>query len=275
MIPEGFRGSAVPRSPTIYAEVADVLDAPVSHVQAIVQVEAGGEGFLADRRPKILYERHKFYKFAGSKWAKSYPDICNARPGGYLGGPSEYDRLTKAIALNRDAALLSFSIGLPQIMTFNHVMIGYDTPDAMIAAFCAGEDQQLWGFCRFIQAAGLEDEVRDGRWADLAKVYNGPANVDAYSRKLVAAFAEVLRQKNDDDDTPLKSGRAEVAEVQAILVLLGYGPLIVDGWNGPKTIASIKAFQASHGLPVGGIAGPDTRAALFGSVPTPPQRPAP
>lgn len=274
MIPAGFFGAAVPRSPTIYAEIADRLDAPVEHVEAVVLVEAGGQGFLLDRRPKILFERHRFNRYCGGRWAKDHPDICAPQPGGYRGGAAEFDRLDLAIDLDRDAALKSFSIGLPQIMTDNHLMIGYDSPDAMITAFCAGEDQQLWGFAAFIEAAGLKDELRDGRWAALARIYNGPGNVDAYSRKLVAAFAEVMRRKNDADEGPFKSGRAEVAEVQAILVLLGYGPLSVDGWNGPKTTSAVKAFQAEHGLTVNGIADTATRVALFGGVPTPTEPPA-
>lgn len=277
MIPAGFRGTALPRSPTIYAEIAATLQAPVTHIEAVVRVEAGGQGFLVDGRPKILFERHKFYKYARNArvWATTDPNICNRSMGGWLGGAREYDRLDLAMDMDRDAALLSFSNGLPQILTSNHQMIGYDTPDAMITAFCAGEDLQLWGFSAFIKAAGLADELRDGRWAALAKVYNGPANVDAYSRKLVAAFAEVSRKANDADVGPFKSGRAEVAEIQAILVLLGYGPLAVDGWRGAQTISAVKAFQLDHGITVDGIAGPETRAALFGGVPTPPMRPVP
>jgi peptidoglycan hydrolase-like protein with peptidoglycan-binding domain len=55
-----------------------------------------------------------------------------------------------------------------------------------------------------------------------------------------------------------------LADVQhALNVLGGAGtPLVVDGINGPKTIATVKAFQSAHGLTVDGVAGPKTKSAL-------------
>jgi hypothetical protein len=53
-------------------------------------------------------------------------------------------------------------------------------------------------------------------------------------------------------------------DVQHALNVLGATPpLVEDGINGPKTIAAVKAFQASHPpLTVDGVAGPQTKAAL-------------
>lgn len=270
MIPMGFRGAATGRSIGIYADIADSLNAEPAAVEAVVLVEAGGRGFLADKRPKILFERHKFHKFTGGLYSADHPDISNSKAGGYLGGASEYDRLDMAIDLDRDAALRSASWGLPQIMGFNATPTGFDTVDGMIEAFCQGEDDQLWGFSRFVKSIGLDDEIRDKRWTEFA-IYNGTANIPAYSRKLVAAFAEVLHRSQDDD---IPAGRAEIAEAQAILVLLGYDPLSVDGWMGPKTEAAVRRFQTDHGLKVDGVVGVQTRAALFGDVPKPALPPA-
>lgn len=50
--------------------------------------------------------------------------------------------------------------------------------------------------------------------------------------------------------------------VQTALNARGFGPLVVDGINGPKTIAAVKAFQSKAGLAVDGIVGPKTVAAL-------------
>jgi hypothetical protein len=56
---------------------------------------------------------------------------------------------------------------------------------------------------------------------------------------------------------------ANLAEVQAKLNSLGANPaLSVDGANGPKTIAAVKAFQNAKGLVVDGVIGPATLSAL-------------
>lgn len=53
-----------------------------------------------------------------------------------------------------------------------------------------------------------------------------------------------------------------IKAAQTALNARGFGPLVVDGLNGPKTIAAVKAFQASKGLAVDGIVGPKTASAL-------------
>jgi peptidoglycan hydrolase-like protein with peptidoglycan-binding domain len=44
--------------------------------------------------------------------------------------------------------------------------------------------------------------------------------------------------------------------------MLGYGPLAVDGVQGPATWNAIAGFQANNGLAVDGIAGAATLAVL-------------
>ncbi|MGE0713520.1 MAG: peptidoglycan-binding protein [Planctomycetota bacterium] len=51
--------------------------------------------------------------------------------------------------------------------------------------------------------------------------------------------------------------------VQTCLLEVGYRPGPVDGKDGPKTQAAVKAFQGDHGLQVDGKAGPDTRKKLY------------
>ncbi|MER2172705.1 MAG: peptidoglycan DD-metalloendopeptidase family protein [Psychrobacillus psychrodurans] len=53
----------------------------------------------------------------------------------------------------------------------------------------------------------------------------------------------------------------EITEVQKLLNSVGY-KLMVDGIEGPLTIAAIKDFQKKNGLAVDGIVGPRTLAAL-------------
>jgi hypothetical protein len=73
----------------------------------------------------------------------------------------------------------------------------------------------------------------------------------------------------DDPDTwALKLGHLDPVEqltgVQARLNNLGYDCGPVDGINGPRTEAAVRAFQKDHGLDIDGIPGSKTQAALKG-----------
>lgn len=51
--------------------------------------------------------------------------------------------------------------------------------------------------------------------------------------------------------------------LQAALYCNGYDPGILDGIDGPKTQAAVKAFQKDHGLVIDGLAGKNTFEKLF------------
>lgn len=62
----------------------------------------------------------------------------------------------------------------------------------------------------------------------------------------------------------------DVSEAQAILRNWGYYDGSVDGIFGPRTSAAVKWFQSANGLPVDGVIGPTTWAALGITVAPPP-----
>lgn len=270
MIPDGYKGAALPRSPTIYAEIADTLGCEAAVVRAVVSVEAAGRGFLPDGRPKILYERHVFHRLTGGRFDAVAPAISNGQAGGYRGGALEYDRLDLAADLDADAALRSASWGLGQLMGFNATLCGFDGVVPFVCAMCAGEDHQLWAFASFVKSAGLVDELRGKEFAAFAKGYNGPAYArNQYDTKLVAAYARALAEARDPAGDP---ARKSIAEVQVLLTLAGY-PVALDGWAGPATRAAVRLFQLDNGLVPDGVAGPLTIAALKAEVPIPAKPP--
>ena len=57
-----------------------------------------------------------------------------------------------------------------------------------------------------------------------------------------------------------------VKQIQCLLAYLGYDPGDIDGADGPKTRAAVKAFQQAEGLEPDGIAGPQTQARLREAV---------
>lgn len=60
----------------------------------------------------------------------------------------------------------------------------------------------------------------------------------------------------------LGSTGGAVAILQTLLARKGFSPGAADGIFGPHTLAEVRAFQASRGLDVDGIVGPQTWYAL-------------
>jgi N-acetylmuramidase len=86
---------------------------------AVLRMETSGCGFLPDKRPKILFERHKFSALTGGIYDQSHPDNSQAHSRRLhgLGGANRYNRLALAVrsigrALCR--APSGHSISLPQ-----------------------------------------------------------------------------------------------------------------------------------------------------------------
>lgn len=60
----------------------------------------------------------------------------------------------------------------------------------------------------------------------------------------------------------VEAATADIKEVQTRLKKWGYYTGAVDGINGPKTIAAVKAFQRRYGLTADGIVGPVTASKM-------------
>jgi len=250
-----FLGRAAILTDAGFATAVDALGVDAAALWALLSVETGGFGFLADRRPKILFERHIFSRRTGGKHDSAHPDISSPTPGGYIGGAGEYARLAAAMSLDRTAALENASWGLPQIMGFNAAGLGYAGAEAMLAAFRDGEDAQLDGAVRFIRAdAPLLAAFRERDWAGVALRYNGKDyRRNAYDTKLAARYYR-FRDGGMPD--------MELRAAQARLTYLGYDPKGVDGQYGPGAKAALAAFQQHEGLAASGALDPDTAERL-------------
>src|SRR6266567_2201201 len=131
-MPSEFVGTALPLDETGVTEVTERMGIHAPELWAVLNVETKGFGFLPDKRPSILYERHIFSRETNNKFDSAHPDISNPNQGGYgADGAHQYDRLTKAIALNRKAALDAVSWGIGQLMGFNSKIAGYPDVETM------------------------------------------------------------------------------------------------------------------------------------------------
>ena len=177
-------------------EAADKLGIDEASMRAVLAVESAGAGFLADGRPKILFERHIMRRRLeaigrdADLLAKHLPEIINTERGGYLGGAAEHDRLHLARQIDPDSAVCAASWGLFQIMGFHWAALGYESPSAFAGAMATDEAAQLDAFVRFMHANPATHKALSARrWADFARLYNGPAYAaNKYDLRLAEAY---------------------------------------------------------------------------------------
>lgn len=197
-----------------FAATAASLGCTSAQIRAVWEVESGG-GWFKDVRadilaldgpggfldgphlPKILFEAHVFDRFTEGKYRASHPNLSSARWDRklYVGGQAEYIRLWKAMALDRQAALLSASVGGAQIMGFNHKAAGFDSVEAFWQAMKLSEAAHLKAFASFISAKRLVTALRAisnvaAACIAFAKGYNGTGYAaNNYHVKIAAAHA--------------------------------------------------------------------------------------
>ena len=175
---------------------AAALDVEVAVILAVTEVESAGDGFLVDGRPKILFERHIMYKqlkgddYDADGLAAQYPNLVNQTRGGYAGGSAEHARFRSACGIDQTCAIEAASWGMFQIMGFHWQTLGYASAEDFMTCMQQSEAEQLDAFVRFIKAdPALHKALKSRKWAEFAKLYNGPAyKENSYDAKLAAAF---------------------------------------------------------------------------------------
>jgi hypothetical protein len=239
--PLPFAGRAAPVSGAAFDKAVADLGVLPQTLWSLVKVETSGCGFLADRRPQILFERHKFSAATQGRFDKQAPDISSPTAGGWIGGSAEYQRLSRAMGLDRQAALASTSWGLGQIMGFNAKAAGFADVQALVKASADSEDAQLAAMAAFIAHGKLDEPLRAKDWAAVARAYNGQKfkehDYDGQLRRYFEYFT--------DHGTP----DLRVREAQLGLLILGYAPQgSVDGVYGGRTADALARFAHDQGI---------------------------
>jgi len=232
-----FEGLANPLSEAALSASVNALRVNSAIIWTVIAVETSGCGFLPDRRPKILFERHIFHNQTHGQFDVVAPDLSNSTPGGYgASGASQYDRLARAIKLNEVAALSSTSWGLGQVLGLNAQIAGFEGPEAMVNAMVQSEDSHLSAMVSFIQHGRLDIPLRNSAWADFAAGYNGPNyRENQYDDKLKANFERLSAG-------PLPDLRVRAAQI--LLTYLGFNPGPIDGILGPASRTALNLAGA-------------------------------
>lgn len=161
--------------------IAKRLGASTKQVRAFAKVESGRSGFFNSGRPKILWERHYFWR----RIRVRIPGLSNPRGGGYTMDANRnnvndsWEKLMKGCRRDPVAAFESCSWGKFQVMGAHWKHLGYSSVFEFAWSMREGEAGHYESFARFIQKNGLARHLRkvSANPADnvpLVKRYNGP-----------------------------------------------------------------------------------------------------
>lgn len=250
-----FLGTARPLTAGGLRRACERAGVTAAELWAVLLVETSGCGFLPDRRPKILFERHVFHGLTGGRFDADHPDVSQPAAGGYgRSGGHQYERLAAAIELDEEAALRSASWGLPQVLGRNFREAGFSDVRAMVAAMAASEDRQLEAMAAFLLSARLDAPLRQHDWPGFARRYNGPGYAASNYHGRLAQLHARLAQGDWPD--------LAVRTAQIHLYYRGYSIGPIDGRAGDRTRRAILAFQSHAGLEMTGTVAPQLLAAL-------------
>ena len=176
---------------------------------AIMCVESGGVGFK-DGKMIIRFEPHWFHKLWGKANQPAF-DRCfkfdswkgethfyrtsdKAGWQGFHGNQAqEWAAFELARGMNDEAAKKSISMGLGQIMGFNHKQVGYDSAAPMFNNFNSDVRFQILGMFDFMTPE-MKAALAKKDFTAFAKSYNGSGQAASYGKLIadnVSAWAKL------------------------------------------------------------------------------------
>ncbi len=205
----GYRKRLIKRVWNTYGglleELSKRLKIDPAVVAAVLCVESSGRGFAKDGRMIIRFENHIFWKY----WGKTHPSLFRAHFRfdplkswrGHKFRKNQKSRWVKfhqkrqtgewevfefARLKHQRFSMYSVSIGMPQIMGFNHQKVGYKSVKKMFDSFAGSERNQIIGLFDFIRYGNSDmiTALRKMRIPAFAKLYNGPAKAATYADRI-------------------------------------------------------------------------------------------
>jgi hypothetical protein len=183
-------------------EIAKSLgDDSIKRIEAVGKVESNGSGWFDSGLPKILWERHYFYRLTRQIInTATFGLISSPKSGGYTtdvnknGVNDSWEKLAEAACVNPDKAIMSVSIGKFQVMGSYYSELGYNQPiDMLWAARNSEYDhyKMLAGYIKMAKLipAFLSISTIAHTNIPFVKGYNGPAwEKNDYASKLAIAM---------------------------------------------------------------------------------------
>ncbi|MDW8328054.1 MAG: N-acetylmuramidase domain-containing protein [Anaerolineales bacterium] len=209
----------------IWNQYGNLLEALSAQLQiepavavAVFAVESGGQTFSpVTNKMLIRFENHVFYnlwgrhnqavferhftfnpnqRWLGHKWRPTPNEDWRPpdRPDFHGDQVREWEVLDFARTLDDEAAKKSISMGAPQIMGFNHAVIGYATVHELFDAFnhpdrAQAERAQVVGFFDFVNANPQRIAALQAQdFVAFARSYNGIGQEQLYGTNIKATF---------------------------------------------------------------------------------------
>lgn len=254
--------------------IAQMHNLPTATAMAVIEIESGGETYTeidGRNEPLIRWEGHYFDRLVdpAKREQARKAGLANPKVGGVKNPRSQakrYDMLRRAMLIDREAAIMSCSWGVGQVMGSHWKTLGYKSAVDFYEKVSAGVVGQIDVMFRYIVRFGLVDELQRFDWAGFARGYNGPAYARyGYHTKLERAYERYAGAASPLSPASgmLRMGSTgkRVRELQQLLARAGQA-IEVDGDFGPATKDAVKAFQIEQGLTADGVAGPETMRAL-------------
>jgi hypothetical protein len=197
---------------------------------AVVEIESGGKLFEDDgRTPRLLFERHVFYRELGKRQPEKLGLAVSAglaipkwnRATQYKDQGTSKGRLAvlaSARGIDADCANRSCSWGLGQTMGFNAEGLGFENATELVDYMQqGGVAAQIDCMIREIRRNRLETALTKRDWAAFARGYNGPGYAqNQYDTRLAAAYRKwkAALDPNDPEtgDAPVDLPTTRVAE---------------------------------------------------------------
>lgn len=257
----------------IISFVAESRDINPAALAAIIEVESNGVIYAkVESRPVpvIRIEGYYFDRLVPAKKQQQARTAGLASPkAGAVKNPKSQDNryrmFQRMCDIDKDAAIMSCSWGVGQVMGVHWSKLGFVSADDFRIFVMADLRNQIEVMVRFIEHTGLLDELHRQDWAGFARGYNGPAyKKNNYHVKMAQAF---IAYGGSTTVSPangmlrLGSTGAAVRELQTLLQRAGYS-IAVDGDFGTATKKAVVEFQHSQKLEVDGVVGPKTQEAL-------------
>lgn len=204
-------------------ELAEQLGIEPELAQAFFTVESGGRsGFCDSGLPLIRFEPHVF---ADPKRMKQFNVLSNQIPwtgnsseerkrkwtelgkekgwghsSNCKGQSFEFKALEYAKTINEELAYQSISVGIAQVMGFNHNMFGFSSAKQMYQSFASSEEAQIKAFFVYVsKRQGMLEATRSKDFMKMALLYNGKGQEQLYASKIKNYFEQFA--KNDNKGT--------------------------------------------------------------------------
>ncbi|MDU0353005.1 N-acetylmuramidase domain-containing protein [Paraglaciecola aquimarina] len=179
---------------------------------AILCVESSGKGFEQNNQNRMIirFENHKFWRYWGKNNPQQYREHFRYRNDKvwlgheWRGDPDfawqsfhgqqhkEWQVFEFARQLDEEAAMLSISMGAPQIMGFHFERIGFQSVQEMFAAFSDDIQGQINGLFDFFSPQML-NYLQNLAFIEFAGMYNGSGQKQIYGTKIQKHYEAIVK----------------------------------------------------------------------------------